>query len=150
MEKMLKAVEWCKIMKHKHFNKDMILTEDDERNFRKADKCYICNKNYSAKDVRVRDHCHITGKYRGSAHQNCNTNCRLTDKIPVIFHNLNGYDSHVIMQKIGKIANKHRYKNKKGEVKQIIWKIHGFHTWKTFGFYRQPSVHEFKSRQINK
>ena len=45
-------------MKHKHFNKDVILTEDDERNFKNADKCYICNKKYSEKDIHVRDHCH--------------------------------------------------------------------------------------------
>ena len=61
-------------MKYKHFSKDMILTKDDEQNFKKADKCYICNKKYSAKDVHVRDHCHITGKYRGSAHHDCNSN----------------------------------------------------------------------------
>ena len=58
---MLEEVEWCKIIKHNHFNKDMILTKDDERKFKKAVKCYICNKKYSAKDVRVRGHCHITG-----------------------------------------------------------------------------------------
>ena len=54
-------------------------------------------KKYSEKDARVRDHCHITRKYRGSAHQDCNINYKLTDKIPVIFHNLKGYDSHFIM-----------------------------------------------------
>ena len=43
-------------MKHKHFNNDMILTKDDERNFKIADKCYICNKKYSEKDICVRDH----------------------------------------------------------------------------------------------
>ena len=55
---------------------------------------------------RVRDHCHITGKYRGSAHNDCNLKLRLNPeyiKIPVIFHNLKGYDSHFIMQKIGKM-----------------------------------------------
>ena len=119
MAKMSEEVEWCKKMKHKHCNKDMVLTKDDEQNFKKADKCYLCNKKYSAKDVRVRDHCHITGKYRGSAHQDCNMNYRLTDKIPVIFHNLKGYDSHFIMQTIGEIANKHTYNNKKGEVKHM-------------------------------
>ena len=46
-----------------------------------ADKCYNCNKKYSAKDIRVRDHCHITGKCRGSAHQDSNINYRLTDKL---------------------------------------------------------------------
>ena len=52
----------------------------------------------------LRDHCHITGKYRGSAHNFCNLKLRLNPeyiKIPVIFHNLKGYDSHFIMQKIG-------------------------------------------------
>ena len=54
-------------MKYKHFNKDMILRKDDNQNFKNFDKCHICNKKYSGKDIRVRDHCHITGKYRGSA-----------------------------------------------------------------------------------
>ena len=57
-------------------------------------------------DIKVRDHCHITGKYRGSAHQKCNINYELTEKIPVIFHNLCGYDSHFIMQEIGKFNRK--------------------------------------------
>ena len=43
----------------------------------------------------------------------------MTDKIPVIFHNLRGYDSHFIMQNIGQIAKNHKYKNKKGEECQM-------------------------------
>ena len=50
----------------------------------------------------MRDHCHVTGKYRGSAHTDCNLSYRLTNKIYVIFHNLRGYDLHLIMQEIGK------------------------------------------------
>ena len=50
----------------------------------------------------MKDHCHVTGKYRGSAHNACYRSYRLTNKIPVIFHNLRGYDSHLIMQEIGK------------------------------------------------
>ena len=49
----------------------------------------------------VKDHCHITGKYRGAAHSNCNNKLRInhkTDKIPVVFDNLRGYDSHHLMQ----------------------------------------------------
>ena len=52
--------------------------------------------------IKVRDRCHITGIYRGSVHQKCSRSFRLTDKIPVIFHSLRGYDSHFIMQEIGK------------------------------------------------
>ena len=63
----------------------------------------------------VRYHCHITGKFRGSAHQECNLKLRIKPenlKIPVVFHNLRGYDSHFIMQQIGKIANAYAYKGK--------------------------------------
>ena len=95
------------------------MTKDDEDKFQKAKECHICEKECNKTDVIVRDHCHITGKYRGSAHQDCNLNFRITDKIPVIFHNLRGYDSHFIMQEIGEIVKNHTYTNKKGEKCQI-------------------------------
>ena len=43
----------------------------------------------------------MTRKYRGCAHWSCNINLKLTKKVSVIFHNLKGYDSHLIMQEIG-------------------------------------------------
>ena len=101
------------------FNKPLKMTKDDEEKFQKADECRICNKKYNKTDVRVRDHCHITGMYRGSAHQDCNLNFQISDKIPVIFHNFRGYDSHFIMQEIGKIVKKHTYTNKEGEKCQM-------------------------------
>ena len=119
MEKMLDEVKYCKnVMKNK-FNKSLKMTDEDEIKFKKAEACHICNKKYTDKDIRVRDHCHVTGKYRGSSHQDCNLNFHLTDKIPVIFHNLRGYDSHFIMQQIGQIAKNHTHKNKKGELCQM-------------------------------
>ena len=54
-------------------------------------------KKYVDKDIRVGDRCHITAKYRGSSHQNCNLNFQLIDKIPVIFHKLRGHDNHFTM-----------------------------------------------------
>ncbi|XP_068738984.1 uncharacterized protein [Montipora capricornis] len=119
MEAMLEEVKYCKKIMKKYFNKPLRMTEDDEKEFQKANECHICNKKYNENDVRVRDHCHITGKYRGSAHQDCNLNFRLTEKIPVMFHNLRGYDSHFIMQEIGEIVKKHTYTNKKGETCQM-------------------------------
>ena len=96
----------------------MVINENDELCFEQIDKCYICDKEYIDKDMHVRDHCHSTRKFRGSAHQECNLSLRvkLEDiKIPIIFHNLQGYNSHFIMQQIGEIAKNHAYKNKKGK-----------------------------------
>ena len=110
MEQMLEEVKYCKTVIKKHFNKPLVMTEDDEMCFKLMDECYICGEKYVEKDVRVRDHCHITGKFRGSAHRDCNLKLRIKPediKIPVIFHNLRGYDSHFIMQQIGEIAKKH-------------------------------------------
>ena len=119
MKAMLDEVKYCNKIMKKHFNKPLRMTEDDEKELQKANECHICNKKYNENDVRVRDHCHITGKYRGSAHQDCNLNFRITEKIPVIFHNLRGYDSHFIMQEIGETVKKHTYTNKKGEKCQM-------------------------------
>ena len=58
-------------------------------------------KLFDVGENKVRDHCHVTGKYRGSAHWSCNINLKLTEKVPEIFHNLRGYDSHLIRQEIG-------------------------------------------------
>ena len=122
MEKMLEEVKYCKAVVKKRFNKPLVMTEDDEQLFRTMDGCHICGEKYDEKDVRVRDHCHITGKFRGSAHQECNLKLRIKPenlKIPVIFHNLRGYDSHFIMQQIGEIAKKHAYTNEKGEKQDL-------------------------------
>ena len=121
MEDMLEEVKYCKNVMKKEFNKPLKMTKEDEE-FQKANECHICNKKYTDKDIRVRDHCHITGKYRGSTHQECNLKLRVNPeeiKIPVIFHNLRGYDSHFIMQEIGEIVKKHTYTNKKGEKCQM-------------------------------
>ena len=122
MEKMLEEVEYCKAVVKKRFNKPLVMTDNDEQRFRTMNGCHICGEKYTDKDVRVRDHCHITGKFRGSAHQECNLKLRIKPediKISVIFHELRGYDSHFIMQQIGEIAKKHAYTNKKGEKQDL-------------------------------
>ena len=116
MEKMLEEFEYCKAVVKKCFNKPLVMTEDDAMCFKLMNKCYICGEKYTEKDVRVRDHYHITEKIRGSAHQEYNLKLRIKPKnlkIPVTFHNLRGYDSHFIMEQIGEIAKNYAYKNKK-------------------------------------
>ena len=86
------------------------MTDEKEQEFKAALECHICGQQYEEIGIRVRDHCHITGQYRGSAHEGCYLKLRISPKefkIPVIFHNLRGYDSHFIMQEIGSIGKEH-------------------------------------------
>ena len=79
----------------------MVITAAEQTSFDQAHDCHVCNKPLEVD--RVRDNCHITVNYRGPAHNECNLKLRLSAKntpIPVVFHNLRGYDSHLIMQAI--------------------------------------------------
>ncbi|XP_071573140.1 uncharacterized protein [Temnothorax nylanderi] len=76
------------------------LTRDERETFHSATQCHICEKPFALDDNRVRDHCHLTGRYRGPAHSTCNLNYKDSHFIPVIFHNLSGYDAHFIIKEI--------------------------------------------------
>ena len=79
------------------------MSQGDWPAFRSAKDCDVCDK-LLGQDL-VRDHCHITGKYREAAHSECNLKLQLCPKgttIPVVFHNLRGCDSHLIMQVMSK------------------------------------------------
>lgn len=80
------------------------MTKDDWSNFNKAEKCLLCNKSFDKADdnYKTRNNCPITGKYRGAAHKKC----RINPQVPVVFHNLRGYDSHLLMQAIGTASEK--------------------------------------------
>ena len=78
------------------------MTENEEYLFQQSNSCWICKKIIDNEDEKGRDHCHITSKFRGSTHWDCNINFQLTKKIPVIFHNLKGYDSHLICSELHK------------------------------------------------
>ena len=83
---------------------NMIWDGEAKERFLFATHCHVCKKelNRLVKPI-VRDHCHFTGMFRGAAHQHCNLNCKIDKskyKLPVVFHNLRGYDAHLILQKI--------------------------------------------------
>ena len=52
-------------------------------------------------NLKVRDHCHYTGLYRGPAHLLCNLRYKIPSYIPVVFHNLSGYDAHLFIRELG-------------------------------------------------
>ena len=78
----------------------MIFGEKEKEQFDKETKCWICNEEFED-DVKVRDHCHFTGRSRGAAYNSCNLKYRKPNFTPVVFHNLNGYDSHLFIENPG-------------------------------------------------
>ena len=86
-----------------HFNKELLMTEEDEEIYNNTNICWICSKEIT--ENKVRDHCHITGKYRGAAHKDCNLKLRIPKKLPVIFHILEGYDGHFIIRDLKNFTN---------------------------------------------
>jgi len=76
------------------------LTREESEKFRSTATCHVCEKPFTPDDTRVRDHCHLTGRYRGAAHSSCNLNYKDSHVIPVIFHNLSGYDAHFIIKDV--------------------------------------------------
>ena len=81
---------------------------NDRRNFEAATECYLCHKPFGDRtsERKVRDHDHLTGRYRGAAHSRCNINMRKTYKVPVFFHNFRGYDSHLVVQSLNKFPQR--------------------------------------------
>ena len=123
-------------------NEKMVITKEEEEQFKQASNCWICHKKLNLED-RVRDHCHYTGRYRGAAHNICNLKYSKPNNISVFFHNLTGYDSHLFIKKLGitegnidcipnneekyisfsKTIKTGEYTNKKGETKNKYFKI---------------------------
>ena len=102
LKQFLKNINIVKKIMKKHFNKNLIMTEEEKHLLQKSNNCWICKKLIDNDEEKVRDHCHVTGKFRGAAHRNCNINFQLSKKVPVIFHNLKGYDNHLIFNNLDK------------------------------------------------
>ena len=90
--------KWTQQITKKYFNKRLIMTSEDEEIYHNSHICWICKQELNTD--KVRDHCHVTGKFRGAAHNKCNINLRLPRKLPIIFHNLQGYDGHIIFKEL--------------------------------------------------
>jgi hypothetical protein len=66
------------------------------------DSCYLCTNKFTEDNIKVHDHDHLTGAYRGAACNACNINFKLPNFIPVVLHNLSGYDAHFIIPELGR------------------------------------------------
>ena len=88
-------------------NKMILLTDEENKSYKKQKICYICKKGFSTDDDnkkyhKVRDHCHYIGKQRGAAHSVCNLRYKTSKEIPIVFHNGSTYDYHFIIKELAK------------------------------------------------
>ena len=91
IEMNLREYSYCEKVMKKYFCKNLVMTAEQKEEFERTNICWICGKLIYF-DEKVRDHCHITGKYRGAA------NLKISKNVLMIFHNLKGYDSHIIFK----------------------------------------------------
>ena len=88
-----------------HFNKKLKTTIEDEENYQNSQDYWICDKKIIKNNDKVRDQCHITGKYTGSTHRECNSKLKIPKNLPIIFNNLEGSDGHLIFRELNKFKN---------------------------------------------
>ena len=92
--------------------KPIVMSDSEKDQHKKSDSCYACGIEFKAtrvnektkkeeKVIKCADHCHITGKYRGAACDKCNLRMRVPKFVLVLFHNLEGYDSHLFVKSLG-------------------------------------------------
>ena len=107
IKSILNEYNYCRKVMKKCFCRNLIMSaeEEEEERFEQSNICWICGKLFEIIDEKVRDDCHISGKYRGAAHWSCNVNLKINKKNPVTFHNLKEYESHLIFKELSRFNN---------------------------------------------
>ena len=126
----------------KNTKKDIIMTEEDEEDYKNDNICRFCEKEMLY--TKVRDHCHLTGNYRGPAHSECNiiVTQDQSNFVPFIFQNFSNYDCHMFFKKL---ANK---KNDKVKC-DIIPKTNEEYISVTYGCIRFIDSYRFQSSSLD-
>ena len=127
----------------KNTKKDIIMTQEDEEKYKNNNICRFCEKTIESD--KVRDHCHLTGKYRRPAHNVGNINVKQKDSnfIPFAFHNFSNYDCHMFFKKLVDL--------KKDKVKfKIIPKTNEEYIAVKYGCIRLIDSYRFLSESLDK
>ena len=127
----------------KNTKKGIIMTEDNEADYRNNNICRLCENEIVSDEVR--NHCHLTGKYRVPAHSKCNINVtqQQSNFIPFIFHNFSNYDCHMFLKKL--------VDRKNAKVKlDIIPKTNEEYISVTYGCIRFFDSHRFLSMSFDR
>ena len=95
--------------------KPLIITAQEEETFQQSKECWLCEQALCdnplgdtqsarcfASGDKCRDHGHLTGKYRGAAQSKCSINVKQKQSSfnPIFFHNVSGYDCHIIFEEL--------------------------------------------------
>ena len=81
------------------------LTKAQLKKYEEVSRCYICFKSFNGETPKMRDHCHYTGSYRGPTHVKCNLMYKIPSYIPIVFHNLLGYDAHLFIKELASLTD---------------------------------------------
>ena len=85
-------------------NLDSEMSQEEEVQFEQAEECWLCEQPFTEDTAlhKVRDHEHLTGKYRGAAHNICNINVKQKSSsfVPIFFHDFSGYGCHLIFEEL--------------------------------------------------
>ena len=122
MNAMLDEVKYCGNTVDGLIKKYSNIDNCDRANAKRTEDCCMCGNKFIKKE-KGQYYCQMTGKCRGTAHKECVSKIQIDPrklKIPVVFHNLRGYDSHFIMQKIGGIVSKNMYLKDGKEIRMNI------------------------------
>ena len=105
IKSILNEYNYCKKVTKNCFCRNLIMSAEEKERFEQKNICWLLVKVFEISDEKVRYHCHISRKYRGVPHWSCNINLKISKKIPLIFHNLKGYDSHFIFKELSRFNN---------------------------------------------
>ena len=86
----------------------MIFGPEERAKYDSQKKCFTCGEEFTfghEKGLKVRDHCHFTGKFRGVLHNVCNLRAKRVWRIPIFFHNLSSFDSHLFVKELSDNGN---------------------------------------------
>ena len=76
VEAILNEMNYCQKLIKGQFKKNLIMSVEEEETFQLTNSCWVCDKLFDLGDDKARDHCHITGKYKGAVHWSCNINLK--------------------------------------------------------------------------
>lgn len=99
------------------------LTREENQSFYEATTCHICTREFVDSNPKVRDHCHLTGQFRGAAHSKCNLSFRDCLMLPVVAHNAMGFDIHLFIRRLA-LQNEHMKLVAKTKEKYVFFEKH--------------------------